>query len=118
MKKVLVVLSLALSQVSFAAITGSTLESRHATIVEKAIVENCGYFRDLTELSSKKTLIHVDNGITDAKFTTVLTGLQRLDQNIFDKYTITVESEYADMYDHSAQDWGAFSVTSVNCSME
>lgn len=118
MKKLLLALSLVASQASFAAISGSSLEARHQSVVEKAIVDNCGFFRDLTEVSSSSTVIHVDNGIRDVKYSTLLTGLQRLDQNIFDRYSIAVESEYADMYDHSTQNWGVFSVTNVSCRME
>ncbi len=118
MKTTILALTLILSQASFAAIAESTYEVRHNGIIENAITENCGYFRDLTVVEAKSESIRIDNGITDVKFTTVLTGLQRLDQNIFDEFEITVESEYADMYDHSTQNWGAFSVSSVSCKMK
>jgi hypothetical protein len=41
-----------------------------------------------------------------------------MDQNIFDEYQIVVESEYADMYDHVNQTWGAYFVNSVKCQMK
>ena len=118
MKKMLLLTSLLLSQVSFAAISESKLELRHQALIEKAIDANCGSFRELTEVNTSEVVIQIDQGIRDIKYTTVLTGLQRLDQNIFDRYEIVVESEYADMYDHSAQDWGAYNVTKVSCRME
>lgn len=118
MKKTLLVLALTISSVSFAAIPDSKYEDRHQVTIEKAISSSCGNFRDLTQVSSSEEIIVVDQGIRDVKYKTILTGLQRLDQNIFDRYTITVESNYADMYDHEAKEWGAYSVDSVFCQME
>lgn len=115
MKKLLIVLTLTLSQVSFAAITGSSLEKRHANLVEKAINDNCGFFMTLNEVSTKKETIRVDQGITDAKFVTTINGVQKFDQ-FFDKYQITVESEYYDSYDHDAKDWGIYQVSAVKCT--
>lgn len=48
---------------------------------------------------------------------TILTGKQRMDQNIYDTFTISVESLYSDMYDHTNKDWGVYSVESVKCEM-
>ena len=118
MKTTILALALILSQASFAAISASKFEARHNNVIETAVTENCGYFRDLTVVETKSESIRVDNGITDVKYTTVLTGVQRMDQNIFDTFEITVESEYADMYDHTTQNWGAYSVTSVSCKMK
>jgi VIT1/CCC1 family predicted Fe2+/Mn2+ transporter len=118
MKKMLLLTSLLLSQVSFAAISESKLELRHQALIENAIDANCGSFRELTEVNTSEVVIQIDQGIRDIKYTTVLTGLQRMDQNIFDRFAIIVESEYADMYDHSTQNWGAYSVTKVSCRME
>lgn len=117
MKKMLTVLSLLVTQASFAAISNSTLEARQADLIEASITEQCGYFRDLTEVSTSKTIISVDQGIKDIKFVSVFEGLQRMDQNIFDKFEIVVESEYSDMYDHASKDWGVYSVSSVKCTM-
>lgn len=118
MKNFLLVLSVLGAQASFASISASSLEARHQAVIEKAIEANCGFFRDLTEVASSSTVIQVDNGIRDVKYSTLLTGLQRMDQNIFDRYAIAVESEYSDMYDHSTQNWGVYSVSNVSCVME
>ena len=118
MKKMLLLTSLLLSQVSFAAISESKLELRHQALIEKAINANCGKFRELTEVNTSEVVIQIDQGVRDIKYTTILTGLHRLDQNIFDRYEIVVESEYTDMYDHSAQDWGVYSVAKITCRME
>lgn len=118
MKNLVLALSLAATNVSMAAISNSALEKRHLEVIEKAIEKNCGYFRDLTELQTTATVIHVDQGIQDVKFSSILTGLQRMDQNIFDSYIINVESEYSDTYDHASKDWGIYSISNVTCTME
>lgn len=118
MKKTLLILALTITNTSFAAIDNSKYEDRHQTTIEEAISKNCGNFRDLVQLESTEEVIVVDQGIRDVKFKTVLSGLQRLDQNIFDRYTITVESNYADMYDHQSKEWGSYSVDSVFCQMQ
>ena len=116
MKKLIIALSLVISQTTMAAITtGSDLEVRHLNVIEKAIVAECGNFFNLKQLSSVKELIKVDQGITDAKFETILEGKQKFDQFI-DKYVITVKSEYSDSYDHSTKEWGSYHVSSVNCA--
>lgn len=118
MKSALLFLTLVTSKVSYAALANSTFELRHQNLIETAIETNCGTMRDLTVVESKEEIIRVDQGITDVNYVTVLTGKQRMDQNIFDTYTITVTSEYADMYDHSTKEWGAYFVSSVKCIMQ
>lgn len=118
MKKFLMIIALVASQSSIAAIIDSQLDARHAAVVETTITESCGYFRDLTLVQVESEAIRVDNGITDYNYNLVLTGMKRLDQNIFDKYTITVESSYADMYDHASRDWGVYSAKVLKCEME
>lgn len=118
MKKTLLILALTMTSTAFAAIPNSKYEDRHQVAIEKAISKNCGNFRDLVQVGSTEEVIMIDNGIRDIKYKTILTGLQRLDQNIFDSYTISVESNYADMYDHEAREWGAYSVDSVFCQMQ
>lgn len=118
MKTLLSLSFLILSQTSQAALLNSVFEVRHSNSIESAIESHCGSFRNLSVVDSKQEIINVDNGIKDIKFTTILTGLQRLDQNIFDTYKIIVESTYSDMYDHQSQNWGFYSVDSVSCTME
>ena len=115
MKNGMMGLALLMSLTAQAEILSTKYEVNHVRAIESKIVEKCGYFKDLKEISSTEEVIVVDQGIRDVKYTTVLTGLQRLDQNIFDEYQIVVESEYADMYDHVNQTWGAYFVNSVSC---
>jgi len=118
MKNLVFALTLISSNLTFASIANSSLEKKHQDVIEKAIEKNCGFFRDLTEVRSEATVIRVDQGIIDVKYSTVFTGLQRMDQNIFDTYIITVESDYADTYDHASKDWGIYSASNVTCTME
>lgn len=118
MKKLFMIIALIASQSSFAAIIDSQLDARHAAVVETAITESCGYFRDLTLLQVESEAIRVDNGITDYNYNLVLSGLRRIDQNIFDKYIVTVESSYADMYDHGSRNWGVYTAKVLKCEME
>lgn len=106
MKKMLMVFSIVFAQVSVASIADSNYETRHLNLIEASIVNNCGNFRNLTQVDSKEEIIKVDQGIRDVKFKTTFTGTKRLDQVFFDEYEIIVESEYSDMYDHSSQNWG------------
>jgi len=112
------VMAISFSQMSFGAIINSNLSKRHQALIEAAIVSQCGHFKDLTEVKTTEVAIQVDQGIQDVNYSTLLTGLQRMDQNIFDRYEILVESNYADMYDHTAKDWGSFSVSKVACEMK
>lgn len=84
-------------------------------VVREAIVEACGYMRNLTQLSQSQETVVVDQGIRDQYYTTILTGERRLDQIYFDVYTITVKSSLIDGYDHQAKTWGIFSVQEVSC---
>lgn len=118
MKSLFLILALTSTKLSFASIADSKYEERHQLTIEKAITSGCGHFRDLVQVASSEEVIEVDQGIHDVKFKTILSGLQRLDQNIFDRYTITVESQYADMYDHESKNWGVYSVDSVFCQMQ
>lgn len=118
MKKLLILASMFTVQLASAGILNSALEVRHQNLIEKAITENCGSMFNLTELAVTAERIRVDNGITDVKYVSVLTGEQVMDQNIVDTFTITVKSEYGDFYDHSTQNWGAYTVSSVSCVMK
>ena len=115
MKKILLTALICLSQASFAEIKNSQNTARHQAVIEKAIRQKCGIMINLTELSQEVEIIHIDQGITDMIFTTVLSGEQREDETVFNDYKIFVQSEYTDMYDHNEKDWGAYSVTSLTC---
>lgn len=83
-------------------------------IVQAAIVESCGYMRNLNEVSQTVETIKVDES-HDFYYTTVLTGERRLDQSFFDAYIITVQSSLTAGYDHQTKTWGVFSVQNVSC---
>jgi hypothetical protein len=118
MKTALFVFSMISFQVASAAIGGSDYHSRHQEIIEKFIRSECGIMRDLHQISSQEKVIVIDQGIRDVEYVTVLSGVQRIDQGIFDSYKIKVKSEFHDMYDHSSNDWGAYSVSSVTCELK
>lgn len=118
MKFSLVLLSSFVALSATAKLQNANYEDRHAKLIEERIVSDCGYMRDLELVNFNVKTIRVDQGITDREYKTVLSGKQRMDQNIFDTYDITVESTYSDMYDHVNKDWGVYSVESVKCVMQ
>ncbi len=115
MKNSFITLALVFSLNSFASI--ADLETRHLILIKNTIQEKCGNFKNLVVTNVEKKEIYIDQGIVDAEYLVILNGEQRLDQNIFDPFKITVKSEYADMYDHSSKEWGAYFVKSVKCEM-
>lgn len=95
------------------------LEVRHQNLIKREIAIQCDLVRPvLTILSHKVTPVRVDQGILDYKYETVFNVSNRQDGGMPDIYTVTVESSYHDMYDHEAQDWGAYSVNSVKCVLQ
>ena len=116
--KLFLVLSFLMSSAFASTIEGSKFESRHQKLITDAISKECGYMRSLAVVTSHTQEIWIDQGIRDMVFKTVLSGVVRIDQGIFDYYKVTVESLYSDHYDHSSGNWGAYSVTSVKCEME
>ena len=118
MKTALFTVALIMSQVSFAQIKNSGNEARHQSMIEAAIEKSCGKMLDLTQVAQKEIQVSIDNGITDIKYATLITGSARLDQMYFDKYEITVQSTKADMYDHSTGNWGAYSIDHVSCKQK
>lgn len=118
MKALIFALVSLVSVSAFAVIKDSQLDLRHQALIEKAITEQCSMRRaSFVELNTKITPVRVDQGILDYRYETVLEVTDRVDQGVFDLYTVTVESKYSDMYDHQAQTWGAYSVQSVKCEM-
>ncbi|MDD0852850.1 hypothetical protein HBN50_07075 [Halobacteriovorax sp. GB3] len=116
MKKMMT-LALLISTSAFATVKNSSYAALHNKALVEAITNECNEMKDLTIVTTKEEIDQVDQGITDYYYTTVLTGKQRYDQNIFDKYTITVESSYLDGYDRSTGESGTYFVNSVKCSM-
>ncbi|EQC48635.1 hypothetical protein M899_0954 [Bacteriovorax sp. BSW11_IV] len=115
MKKLLVVAALLTSTFASAELINSEYNARQNTTLENGIEKECGQFKSLEVLSSKKERVVVDQGIVDYKFTTVLYGKQKYEQNIYDKYTVTVVSWYYDGYDHASGENGWYHVESVVC---
>lgn len=114
MKSILILFVLLLSNTCFAAIVDSTYDLRHQSLIEQA-VQTCGYNGIVTQLSSEEVVVDVDQGVQDVYYTTMLSVKVGIDQYLYDEYRVRVTSEYADMYDHSAADWGFYSITSTNC---
>lgn len=107
-----------ISTSAFASIRNTHYEARHVKAIETAIQKSCGKILELTQVHSESEVIQVDQGIRDVVYKTVLTGKKRIDQTLFDNYTITVNSSYGDAYDHQHRDWGIYFVDSVKCEME
>lgn len=78
MKSVLLTIALLTSQVTFATIKNSNNEARHQALIEAAIQDKCGSFYDITQYSQTETLLHIDNGIVDLIFLTVMYGKSAL----------------------------------------
>lgn len=92
-----------------AEILNSQYDSRHQAMLEKASLKACGITEGtLTQVYSSVVKHKVDQGIIDYYFTTQLT--------INNTYTVTAQTLIADGYDHTAQDWGMYSVESIICA--
>jgi hypothetical protein len=114
MRSFLILLSLFSSLSSFA----QPLELRHFKMIEKAITSHCGVMFRLDLSNSESTILMNDNGNKVIGFLTKFDGVRRIDQGVFDNLDITVESTYADGYDHSAREWGLYSVDYVRCELK
>lgn len=114
MHSFILLVSLLSSLSSFA----NSLEPRHSKMIEMAISSQCGRMFSLDLINTKSTLLMRDNGNQIIGFISKFEGARRIDQGVFDYLEITVESTYADGYDHSAGDWGLFSVDSVRCELK
>jgi len=87
--------------------------------IESAIVKSCGISTDaLIQKSDLETPDQIDNGIRDVHYTTVFETQLEIAKNTFEVRRIIVQSFYADMYDHQAQEWGSYSVQNVNCNAQ
>lgn len=100
---------------AFAVIQNSQMEARHQTLIEQAITEACGYYRDLTDVKTTVRPVLVDQGITDRYYFSVFNFTVRVDNSVFDQYQAFVESAYFDNYDHQSGNWGTYQVKSVSC---
>ena len=92
-----------------AQIKNSNLETRHQDVVASAVFDKCG-LQDLVQVSMQVEINVVDNGIVDQLFTIELAA-----ENDSRAFRVQVRSILADHYDHSTQNWGAYSVQQVQC---
>lgn len=106
-KSFLIILFMSLS--AQAQIKNSNLETRHQDLVATAVFNKCG-LQDLVQLSVEVELNVVDNGIVDQLFKIELAA-----ENGSGAYRVLVQSLFSDHYDHSTQNWGAYSVQQVQC---
>lgn len=118
MKSLAISIILLSSQFGLANIYHSGYEVRHLDAIESAIEKSCGAVGVLTQKSTQEELVVIDQGIRDIHYTTVIESYQRVDQNMFETVKIIVKSVLADMYDHSAQEWGEYHVESVQCNVD
>lgn len=118
MKALLLSLVTLFSATVLAGTENSQLEVRHQNLIQQEIAIQCELRRPvLTVVEHKVTPIRIDQGILDYRYETVFKVSNREDGGMPDLYEVKVVSSYHDMYDHEAQDWGAYSVDSVKCEM-
>ena len=120
MKMIFAFLTVAFGVNAFALIGNSNLSPRHQDLIEKAVVEKCYVGRGyINELATTVETIKIDQGIIDQRFTTEFEVFIRFEQNMYDRYLITVVSYLASGYDHEAKDWGMYSIESVSdCQLQ
>jgi hypothetical protein len=114
MKSVFLTLVFASSSFAF----GVELETRHLKLIEKMINLKCGKMLTLNQVSTTGEILQNDNGNRVIGYQSVFTGIQYIDHFWYVKYVITVDSLYADGYDHEAREWGLFSVDHVKCVLQ
>jgi len=91
---------------AFSQIWFSDLDKRHQEVIRKALVKKCDVPNAwLNQISNKTTRVSVDQGITDYDYETVI--------EVEGNGVVTVFSSYGDMYNHTEQDWGVYSVQSI-----
>jgi hypothetical protein len=73
--------------------------------------------RSLTLLKTTEQVVQVDQGVRDVYYNSQFTMSVRIDNGVFDQYTVTVKSAVFDQYDHKNATWGAFQVLEVSCTM-
>lgn len=111
--KLITLFALFFTQMSFAQINKSTLDSRHQAKIQSALYELCGVSGVITQLDVKEKRIPGDNGVRDMAYEVELEVKSKVDQYIFDTYFFTVYSRYSDSYDHAERTWGSYQVELV-----
>lgn len=119
MKIFLAILSLlAFSPVFAGNIFNSALPQRAEEAVSNAIQSECGHISSLSLVKMTVEEIPVDQGITDAIIQLTLNGTQKIDQGMFDNYTIKASILYSDLYDHNSKEYGAYHVNALSCELQ
>lgn len=112
----LTTIALLIGTAAQAQILNSDYDSRHQSMLEQASFNACRVNGGkLTQLSTSVVKHVVDQGIIDLYYTTELELTVKIDQGIYDTYQVTVKSLLASAYDHTAQDWGIYSVEAISC---
>ncbi len=116
MKTILLTFALLISTSAHAVIANSQYDSRHQTMLEQASLKACGVEGGkLVQVSSSVVKHVVDQGIIDLYYTTELELTVKAEVNVYRFYQVSVKSLFASAYDHTAQDWGIYSVESIIC---
>ena len=118
-KTFLLITSLLLTSTSFAAgtIANSKLEDRHQTLIANAIYTGCGAVGSIKELATQINEKKIDQGQIDLEFISSFELSSKVDQMVFDKYLVEVQSVKSSNYDHVNQTSGTYLVTSVKCTL-
>ena len=103
------------SSMSMAKIQNSQLKLRHQNEIENAAIKACNPRKArVVEISTISTPVQIDQGVTDYLYKTDLEVYSAYDQNLEDRYTVTVWSYYTDGYDHGTKQWGSYSIERVS----
>ncbi len=114
MKKMIIVVSILFTGLAQAAITNSKYEARHQAAIESAVYAKCG-IGAMFEKSSSEQVISIDQGINDVSYLTSIELHVKADLRYTEVLDVQVESYYSDSYDHQSQNWGVYTIESVNC---
>jgi hypothetical protein len=115
MKSLIAVLFLFVSFSSVAEVIGSKFEIYQQKMITEAVYKKCGITSSLKQIKHSEVTQSVDQGIKDIYMKTMFVSKVRVDQMIFDHYTVIVESSLTSAYDYKNKTWGVFSVENVTC---
>lgn len=87
-------------------------EVRHQLLLKQAAMKQCQVTKAYSEwvlLSTKQ--IQIDQGVIDYDFVSEIRLVDVISQA---EYRVQINSNYRSTYDHTAQEWGQFSIDSVS----
>jgi hypothetical protein len=100
-------------------IQDSSYDQRHQKMLYESALESCKVLGGkAVQISSKEEAVHIDNGIVDYIYDTVIELTVQIDQGVRDVYVVDIQSRQSDHYDHNDQDWGAYSIEYSTCYQE